>query len=268
VTGPSPPGGTDRQPGGLLLLLAGPLQSWGERSAFGERDTAAWPTRSGVVGICAAALGQSREADLSPFDRFLLAVRADRPGVRTVDFQTAGAARGDVGLLSADGTSGRSVIGHRHYLADAVFVAALDVRSGADDDESAAERALLGQIALALDRPHWPLFLGRRGCPPAYPVLLATAAEPVEPLLAELPALTGRPADTAPGIVTVVRENASPGRVYTVRNDRPVTFGRRTRSYTARAIGLDAVAPPHAGPGLDGYRALLTAARVSHHGLR
>ena len=51
---------TPREPSapepGLLLRLAGPLQSWGERSHFNERDTARFPTRSGVIGMLAAAL--------------------------------------------------------------------------------------------------------------------------------------------------------------------------------------------------------------------
>ncbi|MEV7027174.1 CRISPR-associated protein Cas5, partial [Kitasatospora sp. NPDC093558] len=34
----------------LVLRLAGPLQSWGERSAFNRRDTPPQPTKSGVVG--------------------------------------------------------------------------------------------------------------------------------------------------------------------------------------------------------------------------
>ena len=52
---------------GLLLRLAGPLQSWGERSAFGVRDTSAFPTRSGVIGMFAAAEGRNRTAALDDY---------------------------------------------------------------------------------------------------------------------------------------------------------------------------------------------------------
>ena len=34
----------------LLLRLAGPMQSWGTRSRFGNRDTGLEPSRSGVIG--------------------------------------------------------------------------------------------------------------------------------------------------------------------------------------------------------------------------
>ena len=49
---------------GLLLRLAGPLQSWGMLSHFNERDTARFPTRSGVIGLLAAALGIARDEPL------------------------------------------------------------------------------------------------------------------------------------------------------------------------------------------------------------
>ncbi len=41
----------------LLLRLAGPMQSWGTQSRFTERDTGREPSKSGVVGLLAAAVG-------------------------------------------------------------------------------------------------------------------------------------------------------------------------------------------------------------------
>jgi len=43
----------------LLLRLAGPLQSWGDSSRFATRGTRREPTKSGVIGMVAAALGRS-----------------------------------------------------------------------------------------------------------------------------------------------------------------------------------------------------------------
>jgi len=48
----------------LLLRLAGPMQSWGYESKFEIRRTGAFPTKSGVIGMLAAALGMSREEPL------------------------------------------------------------------------------------------------------------------------------------------------------------------------------------------------------------
>ena len=47
----------------LLLRLAAPMQSWGLSSRFTERDTAAEPTKSGVIGLICSALGVPRDDD-------------------------------------------------------------------------------------------------------------------------------------------------------------------------------------------------------------
>ena len=66
---------------GLVLRLAGPLQSWGEHSTFADRDTLRFPTRSGITGILAAAQGLGRGEPLGKYDALTLTVRVDRPGV-------------------------------------------------------------------------------------------------------------------------------------------------------------------------------------------
>ena len=45
----------------LLLRLAAPLQAWGADSKFEPRKTAREPTKSGVIGLLAAALGLRRD---------------------------------------------------------------------------------------------------------------------------------------------------------------------------------------------------------------
>lgn len=52
-------------------------------------------------------------------------------------------------------------LSHRHYLSDAVFLAAL---------EDPNEDSRLHEYADSLAAPHFPLFLGRRSCPPDGPV--------------------------------------------------------------------------------------------------
>ncbi|MFE7559961.1 type I-E CRISPR-associated protein Cas5/CasD [Kitasatospora sp. NPDC057500] len=77
----------------LLIRLAGPLQSWGVRSRFAQRDTHSRPTKSGVIGLCAAALGLEREEPLGELASVLFGVRADRPGTPVRDYQTVGGGR-------------------------------------------------------------------------------------------------------------------------------------------------------------------------------
>jgi CRISPR system Cascade subunit CasD len=82
----------------LLIHLAGPLQSWGVRSRFDDRDTMPRPTKSGVIGLLAAADGHYRDEPalardcipLATLARLRFGVRADRPGVVIKDYHTAG----------------------------------------------------------------------------------------------------------------------------------------------------------------------------------
>jgi CRISPR system Cascade subunit CasD len=130
----------------LLLRLAGPLQSWGTSSRFTRRGTDRVPSKSGIVGLLAAAQGKRRTDDLQELLGLTLAVRTEQPGRLERDFQTA-ARHGERTPIS---------VSTRHYLADAVFLAAVE-----------ADRALLEGLQEALRRPHFPLYLGRRSCPPA-----------------------------------------------------------------------------------------------------
>ncbi|MEV7287146.1 type I-E CRISPR-associated protein Cas5/CasD [Streptomyces sp. NPDC093252] len=77
----------------LLVRLAGPLQSWGITSRFARRDTHNRPTKSGVIGLCAAALGLPREEPLGELAEVLFGVRADRPGTSLRDYHTVGGGR-------------------------------------------------------------------------------------------------------------------------------------------------------------------------------
>ncbi len=78
---------------GLLLHLAGPLQSWGTRAGWNTRDTLAYPTRSGLIGMLAAAEGHQRGTPLTDYDDLVFTIRIDRPGERTTDYHTTGGGR-------------------------------------------------------------------------------------------------------------------------------------------------------------------------------
>lgn len=149
----------------LLLRLAGPMQSWGITSRFDQRDTGKAPSKSGVVGLLAAALGIDREnwADLEPLTQLAMAVRHDRPGVPRRDFQTAGCAATDI-IIRATGKPAKDggVISQRYYLADAAFLVGLE---GADS-------GLLRRAHDALRDPVWTLGLGRKSYVPSEPIWL------------------------------------------------------------------------------------------------
>lgn len=128
----------------LLLRLAGPMQSWGVDSRFSRRETLRHPTKSGVLGLLAAAKGLRRTDPLQELLGLRFGVRVDQPGVLMHDFHTA-----------HDWRSGASMpLSTRYYLADAVFVAAVE-----------GDSALMETLDHAVRHPRFPLFLGRRSCP-------------------------------------------------------------------------------------------------------
>ena len=136
----------------LLLKFAAPLQAWGDAARFVRRTTRREPTKSGVVGLLASALGRGREEPVEDLAQLEMGVRTEQRGRLVRDFQTE---------RSLDGRR-TMPLSHRYYLADACFLVAL-----------AGERGQLAELERALGAPRWPLYLGRRSCPPAEPVLLA-----------------------------------------------------------------------------------------------
>ena len=136
----------------LLLRLAGPLQSWGIDSKFETRRTNDFPTKSGVIGLLAAALGFSRDEPLDRLTSLNFGVRVDKEGDLLTDFHTA----------KAQTKKQESHITNRFYLADAIFLAGLET----NDIE------LLKELEAALKAPVFPLYLGRRACVPTMPLVL------------------------------------------------------------------------------------------------
>jgi CRISPR system Cascade subunit CasD len=166
----------------LLLRLVAPMQSWGTNSRFAQRDTGKEPSKSGVIGLLAAALGLDREnwIDLEPLTHLFMGVRHDRPGVPKRDYQTTGCAASDT-IIKADGTQARDggVVSDRFYLADAAFLVGLEC-----DDHSHLER-----VRAALRNPCWPLALGRKSYVPSEPIWIENGLRdaPLRDVLAKWP---------------------------------------------------------------------------------
>lgn len=144
----------------LMLRLEGAMQSWGENSKWDARDTASLPTKSGVIGLLACALGWAREDAriMALYDALQVSVRADRQGNRMVDYHTV---TGNP-LRNAEGkprSTGNTFISRREYWQDASFLVVIQ-----------AEPSLLEQLAQALSHPKWCLYLGRKSCVPSRPV--------------------------------------------------------------------------------------------------
>ena len=140
------------------------MQSWGTTSRFDQRDTGKEPSKSGVIGLIAAALGIDRENWdlLQPVTKLKMGVRHDRPGVLRKDYQTAGCSASDT-MIKANGSQSKDgVVSERFYLADAAFLVGLE----------GDELEFLERLHNSLHNPHWLLGLGRKSYLPAEPVYL------------------------------------------------------------------------------------------------
>ncbi|RGE19821.1 type I-E CRISPR-associated protein Cas5/CasD [Leucobacter sp. wl10] len=150
----------------LLLELSGPLQSWGSGSRFVHRETRMLPTKSGVIGMLAAALGRRRADPVEDLVSIRFGVRQEQQGALVRDFQTA-----------IDWRTRKSLpLSYRSYVGDAKYLVALE-----------APVPLLEGLAEAIASPAFPLYLGRRACPPAGRILIGLREQKLEEALAAEP---------------------------------------------------------------------------------
>ena len=202
----------------LLLRLAAPLQAWGADSKFETRKTNREPTKSGVIGLLAAALGLRRDESegLARLTGLRFGVRVEREGQLLVDYHTA---------KTQDEKT--SYVTYRHYLQDAVFLAGIE----------STDTALLQQLQQALLHPVFPLYLGRRACPPTLPLCLGLREQGLVEALQAEPALC--PGGPKPTRIVADAAPQEPGAV--PQRDVPLSYDPRHRQYgyrSAREISL------------------------------
>ncbi|MFH1876636.1 MAG: type I-E CRISPR-associated protein Cas5/CasD [Candidatus Omnitrophota bacterium] len=151
----------------LALRLEGPMQSWGHDSQFNRRNTALFPTKSALVGLCCAAMGLSRGSPIEKItlEKFtalkLLCIAVPRcvknkeiMVKRMQDYHTVQGTRDAEGKMKPD-----TVLTYRQYLNDAGFIALFE-----------GEQKFLEKISAALRNPAWGIWLGRKSCIPSIPV--------------------------------------------------------------------------------------------------
>ena len=160
----------------LILVLEAPLMSFGREAVDARGQIGDFPAASLLTGLLANALGWRREqralhAALQA--RLVFAARLDRPGSRLTDFQTARLSKDDRGWTSlgvpegragGSGTYNAPHIRKRDYDGDKRVTVALRL-------EPPTEAPDLDALAAALRAPARPLFLGRKSCLPAGPLL-------------------------------------------------------------------------------------------------
>lgn len=206
----------------LLLRLAGPMQAWGTDSKVDTRTAGTQPSKSGVVGMIAAAMGRSRDESVDDIAALRFGVRTDQEGTVLRDYHT----------VHHPTDSKRTYITNRYYLEDAVFLI------GLEGDES-----MLHSIDEAVTHPYYPLFMGRRSCPVTGRVSLGIRDKTLREALENEPWLASdwykrRHKKDASQELTIDCDNPEKG--YLVR-DVPISFSQKRRKYGFRKVETTAV---------------------------
>jgi CRISPR system Cascade subunit CasD len=143
-----------------------------------------------------------------------IGVRIDQPGVLLRDYHTAKSEKS-------------AYVTHRYYVSDAVFLAGLE-----------GEADLLETIQHALGAPFFPLFLGRRSCPPAGQIALGIRrGKTLLQALQEEPVLAAhetRTTKNSPRLRLMLDAQAEE-EAYFLR-DQPVSFSQSRRVHGFRRV--------------------------------
>lgn len=257
----------------LLVRLAAPLQSWGVLSRFSRRDTRSRPTKSGVVGLCAAALGLDRTDDLGELAKIRFGVRADHPGTPVRDYHVVGAGRYPVrprdvitdhrraAALAASTASADGIAFGHHELATwygAPKYIVTEQDSGALVSKQISREALVTErwyladaafvaalqhpnraflrgIAHALEHPKRLLWLGRKACPPSGTLAGPVLASTVEDAFQATALLPAEGLGTRPSPHPWAWIETPPGTAAAAPvEDQPLTFDSERRNHATR----------------------------------
>lgn len=168
----------------VVFRLYGPMAAWGDVAVGEERPSFSYPTKSGLFGMLAAALGIRRDEDDRHRDlaaSYALAMLVNSPGAVLRDFHTVQVppasvtrkqtwirTRRDEIAIPRDDLG--TIVSWREYVCDGLVTVFLWPTGRGSGEFSPA------RIVEALARPAFVLSLGRKSCPLALP----TGARAVE----------------------------------------------------------------------------------------
>jgi len=155
----------------LVMRLYAPLASWGEIAVGEVRHSAAYPSKSALLGLLGAALGVRRDDDAAQArlnTGYAFGVKLCSAGFPLRDYHTVQAPqskakeryytrrdeieRGELNTLLTE----------REYRCDALAVVAVATMEG--------DALPLRELAKKVKAPDFPLYLGRKSCPLAVPL--------------------------------------------------------------------------------------------------
>lgn len=179
----------------LHFRLYAPLASWGDLAVGENRTCDSHPTRSGLLGLLAAAVGVPRgdEKRLRALSQLGVAMRVDQAGTPLHDYHTAQAPRSEKKVTYRTRrdevhwnarTDLGTILSSRAYRQDVLIHVAIIRPTDASEHTPTLET-----LHEALLHPHHQLYLGRRSCPLGLPLAprVITASDPATALRAEPP---------------------------------------------------------------------------------
>ncbi len=168
----------------LILHLEAPMQSWGIDSRYRLRRAGEAPSKSALCGLACAAMGSDRQSEaekqvIAQFSSLRMVTYGFSPAQRHTellrDYHTVQGTRNTEGKFLKN-----AILTDRYYHQDKRFAVLL---------ESDAI-AFLEQLHHAIQHPVWGIWLGRKCCIPAAPLIqedLLTPDEAREILLKTYP---------------------------------------------------------------------------------
>jgi CRISPR system Cascade subunit CasD len=222
----------------VLIRLSAPLQSWGgHESRVYQRATYRRPTKSGVIGIVASALGRKRTDPIDDLAALKFGVRCDQinDSANLRDYQTTLINEGKGGSEFNRPTE-------RYYLQNHVFVAALE-----------GDAALIAEIDDALKTQRGgALFLGRKSCVPDAPLHMGTSELPLVEALNAAPWQANEDEQIrmskSPSIECVIYRDGTPGEHGNRLYDTPLSFDTNRREYSWRVEVRERLVPSLPNP--------------------
>lgn len=176
----------------LVFHLYGPMAAWGDIAVGEYRPSFAHPSKSAIIGLLAAAMGirrdeEGRQKALAAACSY--AVRVDAMGTLLRDYHTiqvpsSGTSRNPRTFHTRKAelaeTGLNTILSSRDYRCDAVYTVAITLRDIATFS--------ISELANALRKPTFNLYLGRKSCPLAFPLLpLVVTAETVKEAMDKAP---------------------------------------------------------------------------------
>jgi CRISPR system Cascade subunit CasD len=243
----------------IVIRFDAPLVSFGAPAVDQHGVVQAFPALSMLTGLVANALGWDHR-DVSRLEelqeRLRYAARIDRRGEALVDYQTVdlGAdwmlaekagwtTRGRIASRGGDSSNATGIHQRfRHYRADSLHTVVLTV----SDDGTPT----LDEIAASLHEPERPIFIGRKCCLPAAPLLMEVKeGQSLVGMLASIP--RPRRSDSGP-LPTSWWDGDEASAAHAVSRLVPVTDERdwRNRVHVGRRLMREGhVDPPEASNG-------------------